>query len=582
MRTKRKCIPGPRPISILAALLVSLFLGAPLLAQSSSLAERLSPNTIFYVQWRGAAFVADAEKKNHLLQLIEDPQLAPAWLVLANKLQTSMAKPGASVPAPGLFDLISLTSNSAVFGMTENPDSSKTPVAKGAPSRVGVFLVYDAKGKADLILKLKAMQKASSKAAPSVTNYDFEGTSVEVQTTGESAAYTAQTGGFFIFASEKGIINDLVTRFHGDTKPATSVTGLPEYKEVQKYIGSDAAIEYFARVPDFKEWIPADSKNQAVIKMVDNLHLDRIHAMGGGWSVSGEAARFHGAVIGDTSPGSLFDFVGESKPIFVTQPLVGANPSFSFTRLDWAAPYQLIIKATEGNLTPQQAAGLGAAEGMAKGYLGMSIADALSLFSGEFASTYSFDDDGTTQQMFALTIQKPNDVLRMLRAVVGTMIVAEDSSGDATFLDLAYPYKDPANGTQRKKFFYLGVTPHMIVAAQRKKLVKDAITRLSSSTSTAAATGIFANSEYLQMRSALPEKLSGLSGSDLRQIPWDKILASYFSQVEEASKQAKDTTPPDLSWLKLIKPEVISRHVHTSIGGWWKDSNGIYFDSYLQ
>ena len=40
----------------------------------------------------------------------------------------------------------------------------------------------------------------------------------------------------------------------------------------------------------------------------------------------------------------------------------------------------------------------------------------------------------------------------MLRAVIGTMIAAEDTSGSTTFLDLTYPYKDPATGTQRRAF----------------------------------------------------------------------------------------------------------------------------------
>jgi hypothetical protein len=32
----------------------------------------------------------------------------------------------------------------------------------------------------------------------------------------------------------------------------------------------------------------------------------------------------------------------------------------------------------------------------------------------------------------------------------------------------------------------------------------------------------------------------------------------------------------------LVKPEAFSRHFHTAIYGWWKDSNGVYFDSFVQ
>jgi len=81
------------------------------------------------------------------------------------------------------------------------------------------------------------------------------------------------------------------------------------------------------------------------------------------------------------------------------------------------------------------------------------------------------------------------------------------------------------------------------------------------------------------MRSLLPEKLSGLSASDLTQIPWDKLLGNLEQQIAQTAKQKNGPPPPDLSWLK---PDIISRHLHIALSGWWKDSGGVYFDSYLQ
>ena len=108
MDRMRKCIPSSRQISISAALLVSLLLGSPLLAQNTSLAERLSPNTLIYAEWRGSGFISDAEKKNHVIQLMEDPAMAPAWLALASTMQKSMTKQNPTVPPPALADVISL------------------------------------------------------------------------------------------------------------------------------------------------------------------------------------------------------------------------------------------------------------------------------------------------------------------------------------------------------------------------------------------------------------------------------------------------------------------------------------------
>src|SRR5690242_16400010 len=152
----------------------------------------------------------------------------------------------------------------------------------------------------------------------------------------------------------------------------------------------------------------------------------------------------------------------------------------------------------------------------------MPVSDALGLMSGEIASFSTYSDDGTAQQLFAATIQQPQAVLRILRAVVGSMIVAEDSSGSITFLDIAYPYKDPKTGTQRRKFYYLAVTPQMLVGAPRKAMVRETVQRLRSPQDARAAAGLLANPDFSRMRPLLPEKLSGLSGSDLAQIPWDR------------------------------------------------------------
>jgi hypothetical protein len=122
----------------------------------------------------------------------------------------------------------------------------------------------------------------------------------------------------------------------------------------------------------------------------------------------------------------------------------------------------------------------------------------------------------------------------------------------------------------------------MILAAPRKAMLRQAVTQLGPRTGAGHASGIFANTEYGQMRSRLPEKLSGLSGADITQIPWDKLLANLEDQADQAAKRSKDSHSPDLTWLKLLKSEVISRHLHMALSGWWKDSSGVYFDSYLQ
>jgi hypothetical protein len=569
--------------ALAAAVLVCLFAGNSLFAQGPAISDRLPPGTLFYLQWRGKSFLGDADKKNHVLQLLEDPDFQVLRQALAKDFLQRQQKDGSAAPPVQLSDLISLLDNPAAAGLIVGPADSKS-ASPGDTSGLGsLFLVYDVTGKTDLFQKLKAAAEASSKEKPKITTYNFGGTSIEVRVEGADAntSYSARAANYVLFASQKEVIEDLVTRFSSANKPATSVTQLPEYQSIRPYVGSDAAIEYFARVPDLNKWTPSNSNAQQAAKFIRNLHLDKIHVAGGGISFSGAALRTHGAILGDTSPGSLFDFAGASSAKFETQEIVNPGWYFSISRFNFASFYQTLRDAAFGIATPQQAAGLTAAEAMAQGYLGMSIADAFQLFTGEVASQSSFTPEGESQQMYVLTIQKPQDVLKILRVGLSKMITAEDTSGDTTYLDLSYPTHDAATGQDRRSFYYVAVTPQFIIVAPRKAMVRDAVARSGKPAATSEAS-ILSNPDFIRLRSLMPEKLSGIGGADMTQIPWDKVIIRYVQQMEQPEKQSNPKNPPSTEWLQSIKPVMFNRHLHVIANGWWKDSNGVYFDYYVQ
>jgi hypothetical protein len=568
-----------------AALLICLFAGNSLFAQSPAISDRLPPSTLFYVQWRGKSFLGDADKKNHVLQLLEDPDFQVLRQALAKDLSQRQQKDGSAASPVQLSDLISLLDNPAAAGLIVGPADSKS-VSPGDSSRLGsFFLVYDVTGKTDLVQKLKAAAQANSKEKPKITTYNFGGTSIEVRVEGTDAntSYSARAANYLLYASQKEVIEDLVTRFSSANKPATSVTQLPEYQSIRPSVGSDAAIEFFGRVPDLEKWSPSNSNAQQAAKFIRNLHLDKIHVAGGGISFSGAALRTHGAILGDASAGSLFDFAGTSTAKLETQQIVSSGSYFSISRFDFSSFYQTLRDAAFGTATPQQAAGLTAAEAMAQGFLGMSIADAFQLFTGEVASQGSFTPEGESQQMFALTIQRPQDVLKILRLGLSKMITAEDTSGDTTYLDLSYPTHDSTTGQESRSLYYVAVTPQFILVAPRKTMVRDAVARISGKPAAASAeSSILSNLDFIRLRSLMPEKLSGIGGADMTQIPWDKVITRYVQQMGQTEKQSNPKNPPSTEWLKSIKPGMFNRHLHVIANGWWKDSNGIYFDYYVQ
>ena len=563
----------------LAVALVCLAVGAPVFAQVAPIVQRLSADTVFYIGWRGSSFLADAQQKNHVLQLIHDPAFAPIWAAAAADFQQHVPKSADPAAASSLLpDVGSFLDNPIVFGVAIDPSALKAAAPDKPASPFVTFLVYDATGKADLIQKWKTAAAANSKAPAEVTKYDFDGTSVEVRTQGKSVSYSAQAGNYFVFSEQKHVVEDLITRFRNAGAPAESLAQTPDFTQARKYVGDNAALEYFVRVPDLSQWNPTDKNSKSMLQIAKGVHLEKIHVMAGGVSLDGEATRMRGAILGDTAPGGLFDLAGASSATFQAQPIAEAGSAFSMSRMNYAAIYQVIRDAVFANLDPAQAAQVGALEGAAQGYIGMSIPEALKLFTGEFASTTSYSDDGTSEQVYAATIQKPDAVLRVLRAVIGTMIVNEDSSGPATILDIAYPYTDPATHQRRRKFYYVAVTPQMLIVAPRKALLRGAIQRLTPEAADPPE-GVFANPQYAQLRSRLPEKLSGLGGADLSQIPWQKLMQNFVNAIAQAANPTNGQKPPELNSLKL---DTISHYLHISVSGWWKDANGVYFDSYLQ
>jgi hypothetical protein len=556
-----------------AALLAS---NSALWAQSAPLAERLPEDTILCAEWRGTAFLSGADQKNHVLQLIEDPAFAPGWFALAANFQRAKQKPG------GLefSDVLSLLKNPIVFGVAALPQAPASSASDDPPSPFGFFAVYDSTGQTTLIDKWKASVQNNSNTKSAVTAYDFSGTRVEVRGTGPSTAYSAQVSNYFLASNQKEIIEGLIARFRGADHSAKSLGQLTAYRDLQKFIGPDAAFSWYARIPDVDQWkIPPASRNTAA-QFAKSLHLEKIHTAGAGISFAGEAMHVRGAVLGDTSSPAIFDLAGPSTTAFQTQPVVNGTSTFSMSRFNMGALYALVREGIAGSLTGQQGANINAMEAVGQSYLGMPIPDALGLFTGEVASFSTYSDDGTPEQLFAASIQQPKSVLRILRAVAGPMIVAEDSFGTATLLDISYPYKDPKTGTQRRKFYYLAVTPQMFLGAPRKAMLRQTIQRLGAQSDPSAPAGVLANPEFLQMRSLLPEKLSGLSGSDLTQIPWDKLFTNLENQIPQGANQKNGAQQlPDLHWLK---PETISRHLHLALSGWWKDPGGVYFDSYVQ
>ena len=113
-------------------------------------------------------------------------------------------------------------------------------------------------------------------------------------------------------------------------------------------------------------------------------------------------------------------------------------------------------------------------------------------------------------------------------------------------------------------------------------MVRAAMERLHAVSAITAPREISSNPELNRMRALLPEKLSGISAADMTNFPWERVMSKYEALITQTAKNSDGSTASATAYWKLVKPEVFSRHLHIAISGWWKDSNGVYFDSFVQ
>ena len=547
-------------------------------AQNPALAERLPADTWMCVSWPGMKSLSPAQKTNHLLALWADPDFAPARRALfAQMYAGSTTKGAASKVSPDQFaSFLALLDNPLVFGFAGTLNY-RTGVAASSPiGESGVFLIYDATGKEDLVKALVLLQQATAQEKPSIEKYTFAGVAVEKRTTSKGNSYTAWSGSYFIAADEKPTIEKLNTNLGSSAAPAESLAKTPEYAAIEHEIGPDATLQVFARFPDLTKPTASKPSDHKFAEFVRNLHVEKIHAMGFGTAFDGEATRVRGGILGDTSAGSPLDITGPSGPMFATMPLAAYAAGYSVSRFNFAALYKLVMQAISSALPPEQAAMVTTIQASADKFLGVPVETALQLFTGEFASTSSFADDGSPLQVHAVTIRNPELVLRVLRAVVGSQIANEDQNGSTTYLDLAAPYLDSATDRTRRKFYYIAVSPQLLVFAPRKAMAREAIAEMAAADPDGKITPTKLPGDAEAMRALLPVNLSGFGYLDMTQVPWDKVISATIAAANTAGG------PPKLDWLKEVNPSVLSRYLHCTVSGWWKDSSGIHFDSYVQ
>ncbi len=570
---------------------------APAMAQGPLQPAWLPPDTLFYLHWKGAAQLDAARGTNSLARLWNDPEFAPVRRAAAESLHQDLpsSNPAQSLTPEEREQAVSLLESPVLLGF-----SGRWPIpASAQPSReesgsrlttsggkhqrpAAFFLILDATGKEALARRLMDRMANSSGDKPVVTSYAFGASTVEKVASAAKTYYRGWVGRYFLRADRQDLLEDLVTRFSSPDQPKDSLRQTADFQTAAKQIAADGVLEFFARFPDLSMAALPANKGLDLATLLRALRLDQLKAFCGSVSLAGETTRLHVTMQGNTSPGGIFDFIPEGKSSFATLALAPPGTVYyNATQLNLTALYRTVRNAIAASLQPEQRGGIDLMESSVATRIGMSIPDAIALFRGEAAAIIpSASDISSSSSLFAATIQNPAGVLRLLGAILSERIANEEREGDTTYLALSLHSSAGAASRPQRHFYYLAVTPQMLIAAPRKRMLRDAVARLGPRPGAAPAT-LESDAGFRRARARYPDTLTGLGYFPFGQEVWEKSVEA-IRETQKRSSPSAPLTERETALLKFLSGPVVSRYVHALSSGSWKDREGVYFDVVLE
>ena len=543
--------------------------------------ERLPANTQFYVYWHGSASMQQTRGANSLLRLWDDPEFAPARDALFASLISER-----KLSPSGAFTrelLVSLLENQAIFGFTSFGAVKTAPKTGQPPEPDKMFFIYDATGKLPLVQAGVQLLPGADGKLPSVERSSFSSTTIETVTSGKEVSHRAFVGNYFVYSPDRKTIEQVIKQL--ETSGTSTLVQDANYQAARRAIGEGTSLDFFFNLRSIAQSLQQSMASQtpsAADAVAKSMKLDQLRAMAMGLRFDAPATRIRMAVLGNMSQGGIFDLIGASAPDLATTSVVPAGTaSYNAFRIDLAGFYRSFRASASSSLPAEQARFFDSLDAGAETALGMPLMEALKLLSGEMA-TYSLESGVDLEtNAFAFAIRKPEDVLHIARTMFDSSITDESREGDATVLALAMPYRDSKTGMQRKRFYYAALTQQMMIVAPRKAMLREAITRMANGSGSTNSASLAGDPRFLAVRTRLPYSLSGISYADLTRIKWENEFRAA-EDMAGGSGSSTATSAKFKDWQKLLSPAVLSRHLHISATGWWKQADGIYLEGFVE
>jgi hypothetical protein len=556
-------------------------------AQSPVDPGNLPGRTLFYLYWHGTPS-GEVRKTNSLFAFWDDPELAPTRDSLIQSLLTNATNPNNKLPVnrEELGQNVTLLDNPFVIGYVRQPESraaAKNPASAAgkttpAPSWNGVFFIYDRSGKEELLSKTVTHLRTAEKDIPKLSELTVAGvSSLKIERT-SGTTYWAEFGKYAVSANELSVFEEILNITNGKIG-ASKLSQAASYQEARPVLDG-GIMEFFLRVPTTDEIVtssPASSTAQVKL-LLSALKLDSVHSVAGRVSLQGTKSRLTGAVLGDTAPGGLFDIWadGQANPVSIGY-LSPDTVYYGESQFDLLGIYNTLKRAF--STSPTGVAG-NPAEQMAATRLGMPLADALGLVTGEFAWIQTSPTLDDSQKVYLFGIRNKPDALKLTRSLMGDRITSERAEGDATYMKISLHGGQSSAGLAQWNFYYLAMTPNLLFGATKSDILHKYVGQAPATPDSAQLKSLLA------ARAQFPEKLNGFSYFDFQKLDWPGLRAKWVADANKAVQTAKSTDAANTDkkvadWLSQVNPEVFSRHLHSMSGASWKDAKGVHFDEWL-
>jgi hypothetical protein len=562
-----------------------LIFGSAVLAQGNAISERLPADTWAYVTWGGTASLKSVSGTNSILRLWNDPAFRAS---LENSIGTVSHNGGPAQKFGGLTPqqtarILSALENPAIIGFVNNPENSEGT----DKSQDGFFLIYDATGKKELIETLRRERDAKMKDKPQVSSITIAGQTVQERVFATTTSYEALTDRYYISTESRHAMEELLARFGAEQASSASFTQAADFPVECRGVSANGILNLV--VLPARLHTPSQMSNPGfdVHAFASSLHLNQIRAACGSVSFDKETMRTRGMVLGDTTQGSILNIFGNGRDSFMTMALTQRHSSFQVSVIDFAALYNSLFDAVSAALPSDKAPIIAAGVAFLSSSWGMPPDQVFSLFTGEFAQIQLDDVVDPSQSLYALTIHDPERLLHVLQHAWPGEQASMSQEGDVTYVTVTTKLPmQSANNSATPSVTYLAVTPDMLLGSKERAVLRDAVARVHDAGGATPPDGLTSDPDFQKARAVLPAKLIGLSYTNYANYNWQKLLANLNKQINDQMRQTaeinKKPAPTPVEIFQGFNPTILSRYLRLSIGGAWKDSNGIYFDSYIQ